>query len=354
MHSLTSVARRFHVAPLLASVCAAVSAMLSAGCAPVRMQFEPELISCRQADAALGPAVRWLAPADAGDRKKLRSWCDAVGPIAMQVGVQDPGDRADHPGRALVVVSWNMAVGKGDLLRLLEEVRGGHPDAEVILLLQEAYRAATVPAECPPGSARARALGLPRSPGSEDIVDLAERAGMHYVYAPSMRNGVDCAAGPREDRGNAILSTLPLSDVAVVELPFAQQRRVALAARARHGGRALGVMSTHFDTLRGHKRMARAIAQAVGLLGWSGPIVVGGDFNSALVLDSGMREMRKHFVELDCGTRPTHAVLGRLDHVFIGPGDAPVSCQTGDGRHGSDHSPLIAGPWPIGEPSPRQ
>ena len=40
-----------------------------------------------------------------------------------------------------------------------------------------------------------------------------------------------------EDRGNAILSTEPLADLTAIELPFEQQRRVAVAAtlRSRHG-----------------------------------------------------------------------------------------------------------------------
>jgi endonuclease/exonuclease/phosphatase family metal-dependent hydrolase len=314
----------------------AAAALLSA-CGPVRMQFEPVLESCRRAEPAGGPAVRWIGPSDAGDRKALGRWCDAVGPVA---GSAEQAIAAPQKP-AVVVVSWNMAVGKGDLAGLIEEVRGGHPGAELILLLQEAYRAKAAPGDCPTSSRRARAIGLPRPQGSEDIVEFARRTRMQYVYAPSMRNGIDCAAEPREDRGNAILSTLPLSEVAVVELPFAKQRRVALAARVRHGDRSFLVLSTHFDTTRGHKRMARGIAQTIDLLEWTGPLVIGGDFNSALLGRSGMREMRKHFAELDCGSGSTHA-LGRLDHVFVGAHDQLLACRTGQDRHDSDHKPLIA------------
>jgi hypothetical protein len=42
-----------------------------------------------------------------------------------------------------------------------------------------------------------------------------------------MRNG-----GVDEDRGNAILATLPLRDVAAIELPLVRERRVAVAASA--------------------------------------------------------------------------------------------------------------------------
>ena len=48
------------------------------------------------------------------------------------------------------------------------------------------------------------------------------------LYAPSMRNGE--SAGGGEDRGNAIVSTLPLADPTVIELPLERQRRVVVAA----------------------------------------------------------------------------------------------------------------------------
>jgi endonuclease/exonuclease/phosphatase family metal-dependent hydrolase len=295
---------------------------------------------CREVIPANGPLVRWIAPADEGDRKKLRSWCDAVGPLV----VQHAGVTPLQPARAVILVSWNMAVGKGDLPALLEQVRRDHPNAEVILLLQEAYRAKTPPAECSAASGRAGALGLPRPPESADILELAQRIGLHAVYAPSMRNGRDCATEPREDRGNAILSSLPLSDFSAIELPFAQERRVAVAALVHDGERRIGVVSTHFDTLRGHRKMAEAISQTMAILGWKDRLIIGGDFNSALPLDGGVREMREHFKELACGSGPTHELGARLDHVFIATGDEPFACRTGSERerHGSDHSPLIA------------
>jgi endonuclease/exonuclease/phosphatase family metal-dependent hydrolase len=323
---------RAHALTLAIAIAASLSAV---ACAPVHMQVEPVLPLCRTVLPPDGQPVRWIAPFDDDDRRNLRSWCDAVGPVV----IHEAGPRPQGGSRPVTIVSWNMAVGKGDLSTLLEEVRG--KDAEVILLLQEAYRAKTLPATCSNGSGRAGALGHPRESGSKDIVELATDLHMNAVYAPSMRNGMDCSAEPREDRGNAILSTLPIADVAVIELPFAQQRRVAIAARI---GGSMGVISTHFDTVRGHSRMAEAIDQAVKILDWKQLLVVGGDFNSALPLDRGLHEMRQHFTELDCGTGPTHQFGGRLDHMFIAAGDRPFPCRTGTAaqRHGSDHSPLIA------------
>ena len=115
-----------------------------------------------------------------------------------------------------------------------------------------------------------------------------------------------------------------------------------MAARVRTDGGEVGLVSVHFDTLRGHAAMAEGMAQALHILGWPRPLVIAGDFNSALPFDGGMREMRRHFAELDCGDGATHETGRRLDHMFIGLEDAPFGCRTGQVRHGSDHSPLIA------------
>ena len=322
-----------HFVTLVIAACA-----LACGCGSVRMQIESVLPACRAVMPSDSPPARWIAPADDRDRKKLRSWCDSVGPAV----VHDPGSTSAPREGALLLVSWNMAVGKGDLSSLLQEVRREHVDADLILLLQEAYRAGTPPTQCPAESGRATAIGHPRPSDSADILELAQRFGLHAVYAPSMRNGRDCTVEPREDRGNAILSTLPVSDVVAIELPFAQQRRVAVAALVHERSGTIGVVSTHFDTRSGHQRMAQAIWQTMAILGWTHRVIVAGDFNSFLPLDSGIRQMRQHFTELDCGGGRTRGFGGRLDHVFIAAGDRPFPCRTSGERHGSDHSPLIA------------
>ena len=90
-----------------------------------------------------------------------------------------------------------------------------------------------------------------------------------------MRNGEPGVTS--EDRGNAILSTLPLSDLTAIELPLERQRRVALARdgdRDAPGGAAtpLRLICTHFTNMvmhhfwvlseSGRLRQARALAQA--------------------------------------------------------------------------------------------
>ena len=269
-----------------------VAVLGTAGCA-ARVRMTPELVIplCRTTTPIDAPAVQWIAPFDASDRSHLRAWCEPVGPVVRY----DPGDAGSSVAGPLVIVSWNMAVGDGRLVDLVADIRGsigGVEPAAIVLLVQEAYRSGGVPARCPTGSGVAGRLGSARDAGAADIVALARRLAMHAVYAPSMRNGRDCTEEPGEDRGNAILSTLPLSDVVAIELPFAQQRRVAIAGVVGRGGGGVRVVSVHFDTIRGHGGHARALQDVVHSLAWQDPIVIGGDFN-ARWLDPGVSEMKK-------------------------------------------------------------
>jgi endonuclease/exonuclease/phosphatase family metal-dependent hydrolase len=76
----------------------------------------------------------------------------------------------------------------------------------------------------------------------EDVVETAQALGLNLRYAPSMRNGVLLS-----DRGNAILSTLPLEDAHAFELPLVLQRRVAVSAGVTLAGHKLRLVSAHLD-----------------------------------------------------------------------------------------------------------
>jgi endonuclease/exonuclease/phosphatase family metal-dependent hydrolase len=322
-------------------VLAALSYLWLVGCATVRIEPLPALPPCRTTAPASAPEVRWLAPYDGDDRKSLLVWCEPVGPV---VRYDAPGTASASPSaHPLVVVSWNMAVGAGSLLELIAAVRASEGLAtDLVVLLQEAYRAGgAVPPRCPSNSGVARRIAPATRPDGADVVELAARLALHGVYVPSMRNGSDCAEPPHEDRGNAILSTLPLVDIASIELPFAQQRRVAVAATVGHGSRRVNVVSLHFDTLRGHKGQARAIVQALDALAWRQDVVIGGDFN-ARPFDPGIREMKKHFVEADCGSAATHTSGRRLDRLFTRGLSQPLTCARQILRFGSDHHALVA------------
>ena len=300
------------------------------------MSLQPSAGGCRQSSS---PQIRWLIPSDDDERRRLEDWCGAVGPPAGVAGQALPRD----DGRPLLLVSWNMAVGVGRLDHLLSYVRRVHQrdtPAHLVLLLQEAFRADDVPATCAGEARRARRLGTDR-PDRRDILAMARALGLNAVYVPSMRNGRDCLEAPLEDRGNAILSTLPLEDVAAIELPLARQRRVAVAATIHHRGRRLTVVSAHFDALRRHRRQAQALGLARELLAWEGAVIVGGDFNAGPA-DRGLGALARHFPEVDCAPGATHASGWRPDRIFARDLPSIVPCRIGAERAGSDHHPLVA------------
>jgi endonuclease/exonuclease/phosphatase family metal-dependent hydrolase len=168
---------------------------------------------------------------------RLAPWRDNVGePLSLDLALRS---EAGSPISTLVVLSWNVWIGRGRLSDLIGRIRPG-PDAALIVLLQEAYRADhSVPAR---SRGRAGRDHLTRERPQEDIADAARRLGLNLRYVPSMRNG-----GERSDRGNAILSTLPLEATTAIELPLVLQRRVAVTASACLAGQRIRLVSGHLD-----------------------------------------------------------------------------------------------------------
>ncbi len=261
--------------------------------------------------------------------------------------------RAPAVADALAVVSWNTAFADGDVVGLVERVRSEKRGQPLVLLLQEVYRrGGSVPNRLAAGAAYAR-----RFVGASDaraIESIASGLGMFAYYVPSMRNGGN---GPAEDRGNAILSDLPLVDLEAIELPFEKQRRVAVSAvveaTTRQGQRwRLRVVSAHLDnsvTRRawiaseyGRTRQARGL---VALLDGGVPTVLGGDFNTWFGFsDQAYVETARAFPQTPTAdTRGTFLGLLRLDHLFCRlPAGWEAEAVRGDDRFGSDHAPLIA------------
>jgi endonuclease/exonuclease/phosphatase family metal-dependent hydrolase len=260
----------------------------------------------------------------------------------------------ERPRGALLVVSWNVAVGAGDvesLVRLLSdrEREAGRPEPLFVLLLQEAYRAGSdVPAQYP-STARIPRRIAPAA-GERDIEALGAKLRMHYVYVPSMRNGA-VPGHPGEDRGNAILSSLPLQDVVAIELPVEHQRRVAVMATLHVGGLPVTVASVHLDTRRplfrgsvfsgplARKRQAAALLEALG----DDRIIVGGDFNTlAGPREPAIRAMERRFARVDCGSGPTHQSGLSLDYLFTTDRSLVQECHRVPDRLHSDHHALVA------------
>jgi endonuclease/exonuclease/phosphatase family metal-dependent hydrolase len=189
-----------------------------------------------------------------------------------------------------------------------------------------------------------------------DILALAGSLGLHAVYVPSMRNGSADPDG-REDRGNAILSTEPLTDLTAIELPFARQRRVAIKATLTLAGRAVHLLDVHLDTRGGRVRQAQALAGYLSSLprGHGDWLILGGDLNALRgPRDHAFRVLAATWPAVACGEGRTNRWpialdvfarwwRGRTDFLFGAPAAAlaGVTCETVDGYFGSDHRPIV-------------
>ncbi|HEU5040237.1 MAG TPA: endonuclease/exonuclease/phosphatase family protein [Gemmatimonadales bacterium] len=312
-----------------------------------------------------GPPVVPLipGPARAGDRR-LAGWRANVGEAVARDA--RPPTVSPAPS-ALVVLSWNVWVGRGRLTRVVERLReggfrhaGAEPGLPLVILLQEALRTGNAVPERSNGWAPRERIF--RAGPREDIVESADRLGLHLRYAPSMRNGPE-----RSDRGNAILSSLPLADASAVELPFEYQRRVAVTAGLTLGSRALRLVSAHLDPRGpvGHKWLGAAgrAVQMRHLLAVleDDTVVLGADLNLGRgraepawrsLMGAGFR------FGVPAGIPPwrhTYHALPRLvlDYVLVrdrpgGIASARVhrldedSADRGPTVFGSDHHPLLA------------
>jgi endonuclease/exonuclease/phosphatase family metal-dependent hydrolase len=220
------------------------------------------------------------------------------------------------------------------------------------------------------GSPVPRAI-IERPPGGDrrDIRSIAARTGLHLFYAPAMRNGAGRTA-PAEDRGMAILSTLPLDDLHVIELPFERQRRVAVAATVTARTSAgvswqLRVVDVQIDTsvaltrggpMAARRRQSEALVDALaagrgqhaadGTPSASTPVVVGGDFNTWFGgREAAVEVMRRAFPDAPrAGTGTTwRGPLGMhaaLDHLFLAGHLRSAGPRRLPERFGSDHYPL--------------
>ena len=298
---------------------------------------------------ATGHAIRWIEPALARDRAQIRRWRDAVGSPVTASNF----DRPSSPIDALIVVNWNIALGSGDVSRMVRDVRREWPGTPIVLLLQEAYRSGDDIPAAPEKPAFAGFLGT--SEPAREIDDIARSLGFAMYYVPAMRNGAP--GGRREDRGNAILSSVPLEDLVAIELPFEHQRRVALAAHVR-GQTTRGtpwrlqLATVHLDNIVGARhgwiggeygrtRQARGLREA---LAGSEPLLLAGDFNTWFGFrDQAYRETARAFPQTRMkDRRRTFRGLLRLDHVFYRLAAGwTATVRRAESNYGSDHHPLI-------------
>lgn len=346
----------------------------------IAMSPRPAEPACRGGAAAEagGPVIRWYAPAAPDLREELARWCATVGPPVIELR---PGPQmvAVSSEGALTVISWNAAVGGGDLIAFLKgeldlDCTGGVPRpgarfSHFALLVQEAHRLSERVPELEPGAPVPLQIDPRPRPGPMlDITEIARRCDLALVYVPSARNGRRAVGERREDKGNAILATFPLAEVIAVELPLEASRKVVVGAKVvlPQGG-VLRVVSAHLDVSAGLARIlisgnswrldqARAIVDALRLADSepassdghrrSVATLVAGDFNVWSKDDSALQLLRREYPDSPAWTgEPTRGPFA-LDHLFFAEAtDARVQRLPGSfrriaDRYYSDHHGL--------------
>ncbi len=300
-------------------------------------------------DTAGLSGLDWFSPARPSDRQTLARWAAGVGPPVVRTSTAQESSPTD----TLCVISWNTALGAGDLKKLLADVRATSGDVPIVLLLQEAYRKGPEVPAIGEGFSFAGKLG---GRDSVEIEALAAGVGMNLYYVPSMRNGAPWDSD--EDRGNAILSTLPLRDFSALELPFERQRRVAVAATI--AGRSssgdpwrVRLVSAHFDNTVGARRgwilggeyaRVRQTRALLEFVGQESTVILGGDFNTWFGFqEPAYAAIARAFPDSDTTDRqPTFMGLLRLDHLFFRlPDRWQGRFRRAGSRYGSDHYPLV-------------
>lgn len=166
-----------------------------------------------------------------------------------------------------------------------------------------------------------------------------------------------------EDRGSAVLSTIPLSSFTVVELPHVRQRRLAIGGNLS-GQRITGspwtlrVVSVHLENRAkwsevlhsfGRARL-RQVKALIAAYSTTTPTIVGGDFNtwSDELDESAIRYMEQFFDRpaafSDFGTvKRTFLFPERMvDYLFFRiPVGWTGTYQRVGNLYGSDHYPLL-------------
>ena len=277
-------------------------------------------------------------------------------------------DAAPVPVDSFALVSWNTHVGGGDLPGLVRDLRRGEftdrrPVEHFVLLLQEVHREGADVPRNPNASAPRRIAASPPEGPRKDIVATAKQLGLNLYYVPSMANGLSTGDVTPEDRGNAILSTLPLTELGAIELPYEKQRRVVATASVT--GRAstgepweLRVMSVHLDHRSrngrvwqsfggGRARQARAL---VATLDTAHATILGGDLNTWSLgpLEGAIGILEDHFpVPAGYSPEPTFGTASGLGGMTLDrlmfrlPAPWSAVSRRIDDRYGSDHHPLL-------------
>ena len=259
-------------------------------------------------------------------------------------------------------VSWNVHVGNADIARFVADLQSGtlsdgRRPSHLVLMLQEAIRSGDVPASLPDTASTAGRIG-PADADAVGIGRLSQQLNMSVFYVPSMRDGAASEKYSPADRGNAILSTVRLSEPSAIELPGDGQRRVAVTATVPvtvgRDSALLSIVAAHLSTrgpartlwvfgATGQRRLqARSLADALPA---NGPIVLGADLNSWMggPREPAARDLMRVFPSTPDEPRQATAGAGLvLDYIFFRPPPGwRAQLRRAPDRYGSDHYPLV-------------
>jgi endonuclease/exonuclease/phosphatase family metal-dependent hydrolase len=344
-------------------------------------------------------ALTWYYPVEEQDNRSLEQWCAVVGPPVFD---SSPSGEFGGLGQAdsLAVTAWNADVGSGFLVAMLREQLGlecagsdsrllaGH--SHFVLLVQEALRRSQeIPEVKSQWSVPPPIEEEPRPGPRLDIVEVARDCGLALAYVPGARNGHAERDGKREDKGEAILSTLPLSDLIAIELPYEAARRVAVAATIQNQrGDSLRVVSVHMISMTppwrllqtansSRQRQALATVDALRLVDLERtgagrrdeltscyPVcaanhsaeylmstIVAGDLNTWSTRETAFRHLREFFP--DSPPTLSNPTVGPFpaDHIFFRSSAVPrlttdrvidMSYRRIEDTYYSDHHPIFA------------
>lgn len=326
-------------------------------------------------DRSEAPPVTWYSHPSSEDKVSNSAWCEALGPPTV---IHQPHENLlSSPADTITFGTWNIWVGGGALrdflaaeLALACDAKGPRPlpgFKPFVLLLQEAHQRSLLVPEVPDdGPVPWRTGPERRASDAQDVEEVAGICGLALAYIPSSRNGWESIGAWGEDKGNAILSSLPLEDVVAIELPFEAGRKVAVGAvvrvprnpgpeRGSQSPTEISVVSVHLDVAstlvrtlktgnRTRVRQAEGLLEALEIHGWGmGPSLVGGDFNTWSSRDAALKAMVRNYPQSPLVTSRTTRGPFPADHLFFRAGEGgpfslvPSSYRVLGSGYGSDH-----------------
>jgi endonuclease/exonuclease/phosphatase family metal-dependent hydrolase len=246
-------------------------------------------------------------------------------------------ERRAPTGVGLNIVTWNIERGK-EYEKILSVLRSLDPD---VVLIQEADRSC-------------------RRTGYRDVArDLAHALGMNWVSAGEFQEIGEARGNEPALHGQATLSKFPIEQAQVLRFkaqarwrwsinPIQPRRGGRIALKTRSGGVLL--YNTHFESgdderLR-HKQVAEVLEDQSRETGGM-PVVIGGDFNNASILQSSLlgSVTAASFADAlgEAHRRgPTSAGQRHpIDWIFV-RNLSPIHGRIVDAGAASDHFPLIA------------